>query len=185
MKERVETEGTPLEEYFCFHYQNSGGDRTIRTVRSTHVLFANSDFYLVGHCELRNEKRVFRASRIAQAYLLSGDSRLFDLSNWLLKKTRQVVRSKQVPLVRETGTGYMVIQTSQGMVHMLSTIYSEILGEASTLSEMETTAALLDRLPALAPDLAAEIAAKVADQKSQTLSGRSNPLLQRIDRIIR
>lgn len=168
MKERVEAEGAPLEEYFCFHYQNSDGERTIRTVRSTHVFFSASDVYLLGHCELRNEKRVFKASRITQAYLLSGGASLFDFSNWLRKKTpvHRVIRSKQVPLVRETGAGYMVVQTSRGLVHIASTIYSEIFGEASTLSELETAAALLDRLPALAPDLAAEMSQKLLVRKA-------------------
>ncbi len=169
MKERVEAEGAPLEEHFCFHYQNSDGERTIRTVRSTHVLFSASDVYLVGHCELRNEKRVFRASRITQAYILSGGASLFDFSNWLRKKTplHRVMHSKQIALVRETGTGYMAVQTSRGLVHLSSAIYSEIFGEASTLSELETTAALLARLPGLAPDLAAEMSQKLSIRKAR------------------
>ena len=168
MKERVEAEGAPLEEHFCFHYQNSDGERTIRTVRSTHVLFSASDVYLLGHCELRNEKRVFRASRITQAYLLSGGARLFDFSNWLRKKELgyRVIRPKQAPLVLETGAGYKAIQTSRGLVHISPTIYSEIFGDASTLSEVETVAALLDRLPELAPDLAAEISQKLSVRKA-------------------
>ena len=120
MKERVEAEGAPLKEYFCLHYQSSDGERTIRTVRSTHVLFTYSDVYILGHCELRNEKRVFRASRITQAYLLSGGARLFEFSTWLRNKTpaHRVAPSKQVPLVRETGAGYMAVLTSRGLIHM-------------------------------------------------------------------
>ena len=165
MKERVEAEGTPLDEYFCFHYQNAEGERTIRTFRSTHVLFSNFDLYIVGHCELRNEKRVFRASRITQAYLLGGDARLLDFSIWLRENLNQAILSKQNRFVRETGTGYIAIQTSKGVVHISKTIYSEIFDIASTLSELETTATLLARLPALAPDLAAEISKKSVIKK--------------------
>ncbi|WP_312303387.1 WYL domain-containing protein [Diaphorobacter nitroreducens] len=168
MKERVEAEGAPLKEHFCFHYQDSDGERTIRTVRSTHVLFSYSDVYILGHCELRNEKRVFRASRITQAYLLSGGARLFDFSTWVRNKTpvHRAVPSKQAPLVRETGAGYMAVQTSRGLVHMSSTIYSEVFGESSTLSESEAAATLLDRLPALAPDLATEMSQKLSARKA-------------------
>lgn len=168
MKDRVEAEGAALEEYFCIHYQNTDGERTIRTVRSTHVLFYSSDVYLLGHCELRNEKRVFRVSRITKAYLLSGGARLLDFSTWLRNKSplHRVILSKQVPLVRETGAGYIAVQTSRGLVHMSSTIYSEIFGETSTLSELEAVATLLDRLPALAPDLAAEMSQKLSARKA-------------------
>ena len=164
----MEAEGAPLEEHFCLHYQNAAGERTIRTVRSTHVLFSSSDVYLVGHCELRNQKRVFRASRIAQAYLLSGAARIFDFSTWLRDKSpvHRVMLSKQIPLVHETGPSYVAVQTSRGLVHVSSTIYSEVFGESSTLSELESAATLLERLPALAPDLATEISKKLSARKA-------------------
>lgn len=167
MKDRVEAEGVNLEEYFCIHYQNADGERTIRTVRSTHVLFHSSDIYLLGHCELRNEKRVFRASRITQAYLLSGGARLFDFLTWLRNRTpvHRVIFSKQAPLVRETGAGYIAVQTSRGLVHMSSATYLEIFGETSILSESEATTILRDRLPALAPDLATEMSQKLFARK--------------------
>ena len=166
MKERAEAEGVPFAEYFCFHYLNSVGDRTIRTVRSTHVLFSNSEVYIVGHCELRNEKRVFRASRIVKAFLLETGFCLADFSTWLRNKTpaHQIVHPKNRPLIRETGSGYLSIQTSRGLVYVSSNIFSQIFDRHS-ISEIDEVKALIKSLPALPDDLANEIVQNIRESQ--------------------
>lgn len=174
MKERAEAEGVPFVEHFCFHYLNADGERTIRTVRSTHVLYLPADVYVVGYCELRKEKRVFRGSRIMQAYLLGTGFSSTSFPAWILNKVPnyRINQSKKEQLVRETRSGYLAIQTSQGLVHLSSQVYSKTFEESSLLQEAEAVHVLLKNLPALAQDLAVEIVQKF--EKASAMSARAN-----------
>ncbi|WP_144318722.1 WYL domain-containing protein [Serpentinimonas raichei] len=162
MKELVEAEGAPFSAYFCFHYLSSQGERTIRTVRSTHVLFTSTEAYLVAHCELRNEKRVFRSSQVTNAHLLNIGTSLTNLPSWLRAHApAHRTRQSKDPVVRETGTGYMAINTSRGLIHLSSQIYVQALNGVVVQPESESVNFLLERLPALSHDLALEIVQKL------------------------
>ena len=154
MKERVEAEGRAFVSHLCIHYVGSDGERTIRTIRTTHILKTPIDVYLVGHCELRNERRVFRASRVTYAYSLPPDSGLPNLASWLSSKVASMPIGSTRDCIVKTAEGFVSVPTESGRVHMRQSIYEELkkliaeqkLGTAHNL--------ILRAFPALDPSAA-------------------------------
>ncbi|MDO8252154.1 MAG: WYL domain-containing protein [Rhodoferax sp.] len=82
-KDQIEAEGIPIHARLRIHYTNGDGEISIRTVQVSHVLIQRTSLHFVAHCELRNERRAFKVSRVSRAYDLNTCKRVSDLRAWL------------------------------------------------------------------------------------------------------
>lgn len=171
MKERIESEGYPFASHLCLHYIGSDGERTIRTVKTTHALSIATDIYIVGHCELRNEKRAFRASRVTAAYVLESGSAHISFLSWL--RSRVPSRHSKLPtgptglVVQRTGSTHLAVQTSRGLVYMSPEVYNSTNDQIAAGAAIGATQHLAASLPSLSHDLLQEIIEKFCNYSAQ------------------
>ena len=93
----IEALGSPVTAKLRIHYMSASGELTVRTVQVTHFQVGEAEVHFVGYCELRNEKRAFRAARVSRAYDLGASLQIASLVSWFQSQVPCLPKATSLP----------------------------------------------------------------------------------------
>lgn len=108
-KAKIRAEGIDVDLDLRLKYAGSSQELTFRSVHVTRVLVKTSETYILGHCYLRNENRVFACSKIQAVVDIRSRKLVPKLREWLfemqikkyLEDPEQYKASLQKPRMRQ------------------------------------------------------------------------------------